>query len=339
MQTAGKNRDAAVDFSKATAIIGVVLIHACSDALTAPLFSHSWLCAVVLRTLAAASVPLFFLCSGALMLDPNKDLPLRRLYTKNLPRIILALFAWAVFYKLLDLATDGTLSWQTIRQAGKELLLFRHKYHLYFLQIMVVVYAFLPITRVFVRHASQKELRYFIGLWLLLGIVYPTVAGWKPFRLLSGTPRQWMINQTYAAIGYGVLGHYLKTNAAAFQKSGLAVAGGLLIVLFGTILMSVRRHALYAGFWEGMSIGAALMAAGFFTLSIRHPSWGKSAFVLQLSKASFCIYLVHVAILPFCQKLGASVLLVPVITAATIAISYGIFCLLSRIPIIRTWII
>jgi len=339
------HRNTAVDFLKTFAIFGVIIIHTCGDVLTAQLFSFNWLCAVILRSLAAASVPLFFLCSGALLLDPEKELSLHKLYTKNLLRIIIALFFWAVFYKIFDLILADALTYDAVIQAVKEVLLFRHKYHLYFLQIILLVYVFLPITRVFVKHASRREWIYLIAIWGILGIVYPTVKGFWPFELLSGTPQQWMINQAYAAVGYTLLGYYLDRNPIEFRKgAGMSILG-FAVVLGGTMFMTARSGTFYTGFLEGMSIGVALMAAGIFSIVKNRASWGRPYGITYLSKASFCIYLIHAAILSALREIGISpdfapyLISVPLIAALNMALSCAVYFLLSHVPLVRKWLV
>ncbi len=339
------NRNTAVDLLKAFAVFGVIVIHTCGSALTASLFSADWLSAVVYRSIVAASVPVFFMCSGALLLDPERDLPVRRLYARNLLRIVIALFFWAFFYKFFDLWLDGSLTSGAAVQAVKEAILFRHKYHLYFLQIIILVYVLLPVTRIFVRHATDKEWVYALAVWALLGILYPTVKGFWPFTLLSGTPKQWMLNQAYAAIGYTMLGRYLDRRPIPVRKSLLLCILGFACVLGGTILMSRRTGTLYTGFWEGMSVGVALMAAGIFCIGKHFAARGASKGFLFLSKASFCIYLIHVAILSVLQELGLTVqfapaiISIPCLAVLNLALSCIIYLLLSRIPVIKRWLI
>ena len=152
----------------------------------------------------------FFMCSGALLLDPNRELTLKKLYARNLLRIVLAMLVWAKAYKAYHLFVSGTLGMTSLLQACKQVLLFDQETHFYFIHIMIIVYAFLPVTRVFVRYASKNDMIYALVLWFLLGIAYLTVRSFWPFSSLSGIPAQWLINMTYAAIGYGILGYFLR---------------------------------------------------------------------------------------------------------------------------------
>lgn len=106
-----RTRNQAVDLVKTVAICAVIVTH-----VTAPAFgmgdvgSAPWLMALFWASVSHASVPLFLMASGALLLDPGRELTLRKLYTKNFPRLLIALLFWAVCYKLFIMVLFGGVS-------------------------------------------------------------------------------------------------------------------------------------------------------------------------------------------------------------------------------------
>ena len=333
-------RNQGVDLTKAIAILGVIIIHTSSTGLNYSLLSFDWLSSVFVRSVVSASVPLFFMCSGALLLDGKKDFSLRQLYTRRLPRILLALLVWATGYKVFHLLYAGTFSAALLIRALKEVVLFNHEFHLYFLHIILIVYIFLPIARVFTKNASCADLRYLLIVWFAFGILYPTVKGFWPFTLLSGIPTQWAINMTYAAIGYAILGHYM--TQYPIRRSLLLISGavGFVIVFAGTVFMSTRAQALYTGFLEGMSVGVAFLAVGIFGLCCRENKLSKTAVIRQLSNGSFCIYLVHVFMIYFLQELGIHtfspyIVSIPLISLLNLLLSFVVYAVLKQIPLVR----
>jgi len=346
METTKTARNTGIDLLKSVAIVGVIVIHTCYDGYSNPILSFDWLSTVFWGSMVRASVPIFFMCSGALMMNPSKELPVKKLYARKLLRIVVSMFAWAFAYKAYHLLVSGAFSADSVVYAIKEVLLFRQEFHLYFLQIMVIVYAFLPVIRINTRHASKRELEYALALWFLLGIVYPTVRPFWPFTLLSGFPLQWAINMTYAAIGYGLLGYYLTQHLIPAKYSVLLLAAGFLIVSGGTAIMSQRTGALYENFFEGMTVGVALLAVGIFGLcyNYRDGVRGKAAIIVAgLSKASFCIYLVHVFWLYIIGALISvndfpCIISIPAISCLNLAASYCTYLVLSKIPVINKWL-
>ena len=341
-------RSHAIDILKVIAIIGVLIIHSCSGGYSYGVGTFNWSSAVFWGSLARASVPIFLMCSGALLLNPEKELPLRKLYLKNLLRIVIALFFWAMAYKVFGLVMSRAFTIQNMLHSIKEIILFRHESHLYYLHIIILVYVFLPVTRILTRNATRKELQYLIILWFILGILYPTAKHFWPFTLLSGIPSQWLMNMTYASIGYGILGFYLQKYAMIKKEIYFLLLGiGFTGVFVGTWIMSVEQGSLYEVFLEGMSPFVALMAVGIFGLVTCYTKPGSkgSSFITRIANASFCIYLVHIFLIYIFNSIGLTVSIlpslisIPFLAGINFLCSYIVYLLLSHIPIAKKYIV
>jgi surface polysaccharide O-acyltransferase-like enzyme len=336
-------RDDKVDIVKTVAILCVIAIHVTSYGWDVyPAGAIPWVANMFWGSLTRAAVPLFLMCSGALFLDPSRDLPLKKLYTRYLARVFAAMLVWAMAYKITRLISAGNFSAPGLWQAWKEVLLFNQEFHLYYIHIILFVYICLPVVRVFVFHVDKKQLEYGLAVWFLFGIVYPTVVHFWPLNLITGFPRQWAPNMTYAAIGYLVLGYYLRFIATLSRIRSLALfCSGFMIVFVGTWYSCIRIGYFFDVFLGGMTVGVALMAAGIYGAC---PSQG-GRFTVWVSKASFCVYLVHVFFLYAFEKLGFHVglfsplLSAPVVTAAIFLCSCGAYAVLVKIPGVNKWLI
>lgn len=337
-----------IDLIKFIAIVSVVMIYVSATDITELGIVGTWQydASVVWRSLCGAGVPLFLMCSGALMLRPEKEITLKKLYLHNVLRLVTAMLFWAFAYKLSRLYLSGSLNFDGIIRSIKEILLFDQEFHLYYIHIMLLVYFFLPVTRSFVKNASEREMRYFLLIWLILGIVYPTVKPFRPFSLITGFPLQWAINMTYASIGYGVLGWYLSSKRPS-TGLGAALAGvGFAAVFLPTMLVSRANGTLYTSSLEGMSVAICLYASGIYILCLNFGGRIRKGrdFVVYMSKASFCIYLCHIFVLRLIHHFGGfnlatPIVLIPLLTIVITAASTAVYWVISHIPILKKWIV
>ena len=152
------SRIAAVDYAKTLAIVCVVMIHVSSEVLLGrQIGSAAWLEGLFWSSLARGAVPLFLMCSGVLFLDRSGGLSVRRIWKRNIPHILLALLVWAAVYKLVPRFLHEKLTAEALRTILLELLCGQHEGHLYFLHIMLLVYAALPVTYTFAANADEKN--------------------------------------------------------------------------------------------------------------------------------------------------------------------------------------
>ena len=341
MQDLSRKQD--IDLIKTIAIFCIVCIHSCGNGYYYPLGSFNWVSTVFWGSVTRAGVPLFLMCSGALMMDPEKALPCKKLYGKNLLRLLLALFFWAAVYGIFRLAVENNLNYAALRQLGKDLLLFRHEQHLYFIHIMLLVYVMLPVTRILTSHATRRQLVYCLIVWFALGIVFPTVYPYWPFRLYSGIPAQWGLNMTWASVGYCVLGWYLRRYVGQHRPVFLLLfIVGFSTTFGGTWLLSIKSGDFFQNLLSGMSVTVCLMAIGIYGLCLGSQPGKWTEF---FSRASFCIYLSHMLFLllfqkiPFTSQSAICIVSIPVLALSVTACGTLLYLILRKIPFVNHWLI
>ena len=193
---AKQNRNGAIDRIKTIAILSVLTIHSFTSCFRSPLGTWDWYGGLLISAAARAAVPLFFMCTGALMLRPERDLSLRRLFTRYIPRLLAALFFWAFVYKVYDRWETGyTTGVKALTAANlwfdfKTLFFFKHESHFYYVHMVLLFYVMIPVLRLFVKSADRKLLRYALAVWFVTGIVLPTARPYYPYNHFSGIPLQ-----------------------------------------------------------------------------------------------------------------------------------------------------
>lgn len=345
MRNCNKERDIGVDLIKVLAIFGVVVIHTCCY--TSNIGSANWVSSLFWGGITRSSVPLFLMASGAIMLNPEKEITLKKLYLKNILRIVAAMIVWGTIYKVYHLTETGTFSVNALVQGIKEVLVFNQEFHFYYLHMILIVYIFLPVTKILTTVSTRKQLHYILILWIAMAIIYPTLKPFWPFTLFGGMTTQWGINMTYASIGYGILGYYLKEYGLPKFFDVALIISGFLFVFVGTYIMSVKSGYLYEHFMEGIGIGPAALAAGLFSFfnRVKVSSLRVKSVIIWFSKASFLVYLVHMLFLYIMKNNGITVdfapyiISIPVLAVFNIILSCLVYVVLSHIPVIKKWII
>ena len=254
---------------------------------------------------------------------------------------------WGVAYKAYHLIVTGNFTIFSFWHGIKEVFLFNQEFHFYYLHIILLVYAFLPITRIIIKNASKRELEYLLLIWFLTAILYPTLKPFYPFSLFRGMVAEWAQNMTYASIGYGVLGYYLKKYGIPKWLDVLSVILGFIIIFCGTCFMSQKSGYLYEHFLSGMGVGACFLAVGIFSLvnRVEHLPEKCEKTVSWFSKSTFCIYLVHMIVMYEMRKCGvvasgfSYIISIPVVALINMGISSVIYLILSKIPVLKKWII
>lgn len=283
------------------------------------------------------------------VMDRSGGLSVRRIWKRNIPHILLALLVWAAVYKLVPRFLHEKLTAEALRTILLELLCGQHEGHLYFLHIMLLVYAALPVTYTFAANADEKTERYALAFWIVSGVLLPTAKGLGLLHAFSGIFLQWPLTLAWGAIGCTWLGHFLiKRKPLPVHLAAAMILAGFLICFAGTWFQSVRAGKLSAQLLEGLSPGPCLIAAGFFSLCIRigkKENRKMERIAKALSSGSFCVYLVHLLVLRVLAHVGFSTscfrpaVSVPFLTLLCLLGSYCIYLILKRIPWVNRWLI
>ncbi len=349
-------REIVPDILKCLGCISVIIIHTASQSMSDNyIYSFNWISAVFWGSLCRFAVPVFLMVTGALMLDTKRKLSFWRIYEHYFLRILLCLLFWSLMYELYFIAGYWILYRQfdsgAFISALKNVLFFDHHFHLYYLQILLVFYLFLPLLRWFAANADRKMQRYALLLWLIFGILMPTLFKFEPFKSMSGIPAEYPLKMTYSAMGYTLLGWYLKNTEIKRSdvKKWLGLfAAGFAIVFGVTVAVSMIKGSFYQEFLDGFSPGVALMAAGIFglvTALYKDKDAGSMPKVVKLSKASFCIFLVHhffVMLLRtylYTAYKTLPIIVIPAQALVVFVLSVLTYALLSRIPWVKDHLI
>lgn len=340
-----KERDYSLDFLRLTAMLLVVMIHYSNYycRYLEDVHSVSFGGAILYNGLARISVPVFFMLSGALML--NQDVNMEKLKKKIL-RFLLVLIFWTAFYFVWDiLYMDKSFELENIVGWIFE----PTKPHLWFMYAIIALYIALPFAKILVDHMGEKEENLFIVLWLffsggayLLQVILSLLD--LNVSLIYSVP----IVQGSYYLGYFVVGNILYNRI----RKGSKISSGKMWALYGittginivgTFVMSYRENVYFEDFFAYRNVLVELSAVAVFVLAIQKVSVRSEKMKLWLRKLSPCLFGVYLIHILFYNILLTNVDLpaifswigIPLETIGTFGVSLLAVYLIQKIPVFK----
>lgn len=324
------------------ATVSVIFLHVTAGILNQykSVSSFVWWTGNIYDSLVRFCVPAFLMLTGALML--NKNYELNYFLKKKFLRIVLPFIFWSMVYisfalnnKLLqrpEMSFFEIIKWCfNLFKSGSSV-------HLWYIYMIIGIYLFIPIINKWIQNASEKEVLYFLFIWILT-IIFD-LPFFSKFRI--------NIDLTYFAgfLGYLILGYYLSVKKFKYSTAKIRFIAMLLIfvgvstTIFGTYFLTKRDGIFNDCFYNYLSIGVLISSVGFF-IFIKYLNIFKLFFlriINFISKFSYGIYLVHILVLNFLDTLCINykfiepVFAIPLTTLVCLFISSMIVYLVNSFP-------
>ncbi len=302
-------RAVAPDVVRAVAIALVVLLHtAGAVANPGPTAGvAAFWAGNIYDSLARASVPLFVLLTGWLLLAPERmGEPLGRFFRRRLDRVALPLVTWSlVAWVWIAFRDHHAIAWSRF---WRELLAGPVFYHLWYVYVLLGLYLAIPLLRPLAAQATPTLRRYALGLWFVGTAVLPLWTWWGGPSI--GIPV--LVVGTY--VGYLLAGAWLAATPLSKRTAWELVLLFLLAAVW-TIVATARLtgdehlNVILYSYDKPNVVVMALVAFVLLTQPepaawvTRHPV--TRALVRGLATSSYGIYLLHPLLL---DVLGSGVL-------------------------------
>ena len=338
------------DYLRIFAVFSVVLLHVLAGHLWDDIGKPSFLVFDFYNAATRWCVPVFVMISGALFLDPDREIQIGRLYKKNLLRLITAFAFWSAVYALIDF-------FEGVRLRDVVFNMIRGHYHLWYLFMLAGLYLAVPVLRKVT--ASKKLTEYFITLWFVLVICLQSVVylagflGTSYSELFSKVSDSLCFQVAGGYSGYFVIGYYLNRYELSKKRRIILCALGLCAYIL-TVLLPVFYYAVKGlpnnRFNEYLTVNVCIMSVCVFVIfkhnKIVNRNGKTPAVVKTVSDCAFGIYLVHLIILEFAENhLGIDSMsfcpaaAIPLLSVAVFIISFMIVFVLRKIPVLNKYIV
>lgn len=329
---------------RSIATIGVMMLHVASPVNDAfgKISPANWWIGNLLGVTTRWCVPIFIMLSGSFALK-KYDGNLKLFFTKTFKRLVLPFLFWSVFYLLFY--NSSSLFSNQLNLLDKVQFILKEivsgtAVHLWFVCMIISMYAIFPFVSKLTNYCSNKEILLFLICWF----VYLTL---EPFTENISTD----FDFTYFSgfIGYLILGNYLSKLTIQPNKIllYLILVGSYLFTAYGTFFLTQKNNELNESLLRSLSPNIIIFSATVYLLfknaSIKlHPAIQK--FSNLVCEHSFGIFLVHIFVLLQLNKYGVQyslfnpILSIPFITLLCFCISLAIVYLLKKIPVLKTFI-
>ena len=209
-------------------------------------------------------------------------------------------------------------------------------YHLWYVYLIIGLYLFIPVIWKFIKLATEKEILYFLCIWMIMMIIN------QPIFKMFKSPLVLIYFSDY--LGYLVLGYYLYVKSFSNKiilPAIITILLGNIVIFFGTYYLCTQSGDLVQYFYENLTPHIFLIASSVFIL-LRKTNAPKSKVIQNLrdfiATHSYGIYLAHVMVLNSFYKICLSgdiihpIIGIPITVLCCLSVSGLLVFFIKKLP-------
>lgn len=313
----------------------------------------TWLVADILFFICKIAVPLFLMLSGALLL--GKEESYKKVFINKIIKTTMILLIWSLIYKSFysiyynhKLLSFNEMFWIIKGIKDKPV-----STHLWYLYMLIGIYAMTPFIRKMVHNFKQKDYLVFLILWFIFSTLIPFIKLFYPIKYTGF----FQVPLFVGYIGYYVAGYFadnVKIDKKTILLSSILVIIGIIISAVYTFNLSVQHGKTYKSLDNALIFPIALSAIASFVLlkefgifitdKIRNKHI-LNKITVQISGTIFGIYLIHIIIIFLLLNINPinilfigydkSIIKTLFLDCIVFVISFFIITLIKKIPILK----
>lgn len=337
-----------IDYLRAFSMLSVVLIHVCATAITDfPNHSYSTIEGLALyfiRSICHFAVPCFFMITGALFLNPQKDISSKKIMNYVSKYVLdIVLFGW-LFAIIEKVYTYKAFNYKTLLESFYNMIIGDTWNHMWYLYQLVGIMLIIPLLRVLIKSIDDKMKSYVIILFVIFLSIIPFIKDAFGFDIGFKFP----VKGVYVL--YLLLGYWLSSSKTKPNKTIQIVGLISVIIVIALIFIDSYLHIYGKKSFEFAAYSAPTMIilSTYVFLLFKNSKLFNTddskvfKIIKLLSFYSFPVYLIHmlwiniiykgIKINPFRYNAPFSVLLIWVIVIGLSLISAYI---MKKIPLLK----
>lgn len=285
-------------------------------------------------------LPIFVMLSGALLLDSAKaEEPMRVFYKKRFSRIGVPLIVWSIVYLIW---TFDVRNWPLTATNFTQKILSGPYYHMWYLYLLIGLYAITPMLRVLVKHMNRKMFTVLLAIWFA-GTVTPAFI--YNFTGYDFDPVMFII---VGWVGYYLLGAYLLKAKIRRSLAYIGVAVGFSVAFVGAWIITATMGEANSAFftnYQSFSIIIGSTCAFSLLISINQKNIERytktNRLINWVGSNTLPIYLLHPIILEILTEnilgftlpiTGVKLLDIPILTLTVFTITALLVYAVKKIP-------
>jgi len=319
--------------------------------------SFNWQIDNIFYSIVSFDVSVFIMLSGMFNLrsDNLNDSEYGKFFKKSL-KMAVALVFWSVLYNILPLCKiilkGESMASLDLMSIPAKILSCEPRTHLWYLYLIIGLYLFTPLLKLFVKNASKKDFEYWLLLYatLGLGINFYNTIGAKLNELCNYLPSiiYFPFLELSGYLGYYIAGYYfskytLSRNVKIFIYIMALIS--LFITIIGTSIMSSSAGKLSLELYNFTQSKPTTMFISFAVFIVfkdifeqRNFTSKQQNIIKHFAGCTFGIYLLHWLILGRFNAIGLNynifnpLFSIPLLALLVMFTSYLVTLILQRIP-------
>lgn len=219
------------------ATLAVILLHTCSTLIDNPdkftVNETQSLVMTFIRDAMRWSVPVFFMLTGILLLNKNKEITPQMCVKKYAFRMVLALLVFGIPFAMMQIFMETKKI--SVSMIGDSLLAVINDdgwKHLWYIYVLIGIYLMFPVIKKFTDNASESEFKFVMLGLFIFNFVTPFIDG------ICGTTIGVTLPVTYPVF-YLFIGKYLSENTPKLFRKKSTTLICLIVIICGLLLIEI----------------------------------------------------------------------------------------------------
>ena len=305
-------RNNAFSYLRVIAALAIVFLHTFQYMVEAfHVLGNDKIASMCVRNSTLWAVPAFVLVSGALLLNPAREMTYKKLYGKYVLKIVIALFFFFFIYEIVDcFIFDKNINFESFVRWMKALYTGNSWKPLWYLYMLLALYFMLPIYRRAAQAMNRSDFRYIVLVLIIFQSAIPFI------ERLTGVRSGFYIcvyavYTLYFFAGYAIYkGHivirtlvawilFILSSGANVLLTVLSFKGGLTSVYdainnYASVIVVIQSLSLFALF---INRGRSAVEGNVSNEEVSERPGVFGRLLLSIDKVTLGIYLVHLIIL------------------------------------------